>query len=129
MSLMLIECASSKKELTKAEKDAWGVYPNTTTLGQVREYAIRGENLFACEIIAGPSVTVKKKEIHPDGSTMKVEIQVKALLPNDPVDVPGTRVIQVRQGSVLKELELYVLGEKREPAGKSLADPSYHSFE
>lgn len=108
---LLTHCGKPKSIEQNSVKLA--IYPNTTALNQTREYALRGDNLFGVEVIGGPSVTVQKNQVISNGTTLKLRITVKPLEEGDPMDIPGRRLLQIRLGSEIKEVELYVLDEKR----------------
>jgi|GEM_PF-6718176 len=118
LALSIIFCfACSNKVATQQGKGApprWSLNPNTIGLNSPSEIVIRGENLFACELITGSSVKIVKKEVVPNGTAMKVVFLVNELGPYEAIDVPGQRLIQVRLGKEIIDLDLYVVGEKKE---------------
>jgi hypothetical protein len=110
--LMLWGCASTASN-SSSPTEAWRLVPETTILGERRQFFVYGHGLDSAKVIAPSSVTAERGRVNPGGRAFSLYLKVDPIVDDSTAlsDKPGRRTLKIRTPDTTVTLVLKVLDE------------------
>ena len=110
---MALSACSSSRPGGSSPAEAWRLIPESTVLGERRQFFVYGRGLDSAQVTGPKSVTVEKGWLKPDGRVLSVYLTLSAIEDDSTAlsDKPGARRIQVVTPDTSVTLKLKVLNE------------------
>lgn len=116
IALSLLNACSTRPSAGLPVPDReWRLIPESTVLGDRRQFFVHGEGLDSARVTAGPTVRVEQTWSKTDGKALSVYLTVVEAIRADTAlggDKPGLRRITVSAGDTTVTLPLKVADER-----------------